>query len=327
MTQRSILICICVASAICAGTLGAVVIQDGPQRVTRVKRPEFSQRDWDGIYFENLFDDGLVGDRPLPADGQLVQRPVAPAPTTGTTGTASSSPAVPEGLVWSQMVPREVIEDEVKALQQQLMVDVTTPGKFKSDYRKARQSYSMLSMLFAVIIQYDTDDVRWKDEAPQAQVAFQRASANARVGSEQSYQSAKARLEELTELVRGGAFIGQESPAEEMDWGNIVDRSPLMRRLEDTRTIVKPMLSSNTEFKSNLDVILHEASMVAVIGHVLADENSDDGDDESYQELAIAMKQAAMELVEACRNENYDQAEEAFNLLDNSCQDCHSDWR
>ena len=100
------------------------------------------------------------------------------------------------------MISRSTVEDEVKRLQKQLSLDVTTPGKFKSDYAKAHQSFSILSMLFAVIAEYD-EDVRWKKFAAEAQVSFEKAAANSRVGTIQAYESCRRRLEELTDMVRG----------------------------------------------------------------------------------------------------------------------------
>ncbi len=336
MNRRPALRLTCIALSLAVGTVGAVVTQDNtPRRITRVERPVFTEKDSDGIYFDNLFADGLAGDRPVPLTGQTARNnaggtnsTTSQLPSDTLPSTGSNSPEAGQGgLIWSTVLPSEVIEDEVKALQQALTRDVTTPGKFSSDYRKARQSFSILSMLFAVIRDYDTDEVRWKDSAAHAQTSFERAAANARVGSAQSYQSAKNKLADLSGLIRGESIPEDEAPPDEIDWGRVVDRSPLMRRLEIAKDTVKPLLSSRPEFTNNLVIILHESSLIAAMGHVIGDENSDDGDDESYAEMAKEMASAAVALSEASRSGDYDEASVAFGLIGKSCQDCHADWR
>lgn len=183
-----------------SGAVAAVVVQERqkrqPRKVQRVKRPQFTERDWDGIYFENLFEQGLVGARPAPQIGP------AKGATVPGKGEAESAGAAGE-FAWSSFIAGATIEDEVKAIQAQLAKDVTTPVKFKSEYSKAHQSFSLLSMIFGVIREYDSD-VRWKKFAPEAQISFERAAANSRVGTIQAYESCKRRNQDLTEMVRGG---------------------------------------------------------------------------------------------------------------------------
>ena len=184
--------------------LGLLAQQKGREtikirKVKRVKRPRFTTRDWDGIYFEDVFKDGFVGNRPSAVEAVKVAE--APKPSSPETATTS------EGK-WSKLIPAFVVEDEIKKIQRTLATQVKTPVKFKSSYGEARQSFSMLSMLFGVIREYD-DDIRWKRAANVAQVAFARTAANARVGTQQAYQSAKNRKDSLAELIRGGELQRQ----------------------------------------------------------------------------------------------------------------------
>ena len=118
----------------------SVAIQDQqPKKIKRAKRPAFSERDTDGIFFKNLFKDGLVGERP--SLEQLKQ------PVVAENGDAKSGPAPASGdSTWSKLIVRDVIEDEVKSQQQYLERVVTTPGKFKSDYGSAHKAFSTLSI-------------------------------------------------------------------------------------------------------------------------------------------------------------------------------------
>ncbi|MCH2183052.1 MAG: hypothetical protein MK108_13695 [Mariniblastus sp.] len=316
-----------VSGSLIAGTLTAYAYQEQevrrPKLIKRAKRPNFLERDWNGIYFENLFEDGLVGERPVPSSTPAANPSKVAGPQTVT---PAASPTDAGSFTWSQVIGNTVIEDEVKALQQQLTMDVTTPGRFKSDYGKVHQSYSMLSMLFGIIIEYD-DDVRWKEMAPLAQPAFARAAANSRVGSLQAYNNAKLQKENLTELVRGGGFGNQQKPVDAVDWASAVKRSPIMVQLETTLKTLKPHLANKTEFTQNNETVLHGASLVAAMGQVLGHPEMDDAEEEDYLVYAEAMKKAAGQVVQGCQTNNYDLAAEGFNLIEQSCSNCHDEWR
>lgn len=316
-----------ILASLIAGTITAYAYQDQgvrkPKLIKRAKRPSFQERDWKGIYFENMFHEGLVGERPVPSltspatsVGQAT--PGTPDPTTvpGTSGT----------FAWSTFIDNTIIENEVKSLQQKLLVDITTPGRFKSDYSKVHQSYSMLSMLFAIIVEYDAD-VRWKEMAPLAQPAFARAAANSRVGSLQAYNNAKLQKDNLTELVRGGGFGDNQKPVDSVEWETAVKRSPIMVQLEEFLSTLKPHLANKTEFTRNNEAVLHGASLIAAMGQVLCKPDMEDADEEDYAVYAEAMSTAAAQVAEGCQTNNYDLAAKGFNLVEQSCSNCHDEWR
>ncbi|MFN9880789.1 MAG: hypothetical protein ACK557_20155 [Planctomycetota bacterium] len=311
--------------------------------VRRARRPQFQPRDWDGVYFENLFREGLVGPRPVP--GTTSQRSTNPRTTTPQTtvpprsAVAGQDPAVgrepvageaenpsASGAAWSSVVTGEAIESEVKRLHLQLEQDLTTPIKFKTDYLKVRQTYSLLSMWFAIIFEYE-GDVRWKSAAATVQPACWRAAANARTDGEQAYQYARLRKDELQELIRGGSFGDTEKPIEAVDWSQVVDRVPTMVQLEASLTSLKALTASKADFQSSVEEVAQQAAVIAAIGRVLANETMEGGDDESYRALAGEMRGGAAGLLEALKLNDFESAGNAVNRIEQSCNKCHEDWR
>lgn len=313
-----------IVASFVTGTVTATIVQERKtKKVTRVKRPEFSPRDWDGIYFENLFTDGLVGNRP-----ESIAPGAAPtnSPSSTASNTSNSAGGESREFAWSNTISRTSIEDEVKSIQNKLATEITTPGKFKSGYASVNRSFSMLSMLFAIIREYDSD-VRWKEYGAEAQISFERAAANSRVGTIQAYESCKRRRDMLTDMVRGGSFVGDEKVPESLDWSRVVDRSPLMERLEESMSRLKQLTSSKGEFTSEIGDVLQEAELVAAIALVLKQEEMPDAEDEGYADLAQAMHTAAMGVVEGCKQNNFDQASTSANMISQSCSNCHDEWR
>lgn len=296
--------------------------------VRRAKRPTFQPRDWDGIYFENLFREGLVGPRPQPG-ASTSPRPAIAAGAAGSgrqMAADSAGDASAPGGAWASVVPGEAIESEVKRLQLQLEQDLTTPIKFKTDYLKVRQSYSLLSMWFAIIFEYD-GDVRWKQAAAVVQPACWRAAANARTDGEQAYQYARLRKEELQTLIRGGSFGDSEKPIAAVDWTQVVDRVPTMVQLEASLTGLKALTASKSEFEGGEDNVVQQAAVIAAIAKVLANEAMEGGDDEGYRDLAGEMQSEATTLLEAVKLKDYASASSAVNRIEQSCNKCHEDWR
>lgn len=302
-----------------------------PAPVKRAQRPQFQPRDWDGIYFSNLFADGLVGPRPALQSG--IASSAGPAATGATTGAATSAntaagdePANGTELAWNQLIGREAVEDEIKRLQQQLTGQVTTVTKFKTEYGTVRQSLAMLSLWFAVVADYQ-EEIRWREQAGAAQASFARAAANARVASDQAFQYAKARLDDLTQLVRGSSVQFPESAPEELDWSAVVDRTSMMVRLDEILAELKQNTANDDSIRENTDRILHQASLVAVMGRVMVQPNMDDADDEDYAKLSEKMTAASLAISQAVQSTDLELVRNSVNRLEQSCNKCHENWR
>ena len=322
--KRFLLVAVVCASVV-SGGFAATIVQEKEGRrvkkVTRVKKPEYSKRDWDGIYFENLFEDGLVGQRPKAAAPGTVSGKTADA-AAAQEGEAGES----AGLGWAQLISRSTLEDEVKNLQKQLGQQITTPIKFKSEYGKAHHSFSILSMTFGIIREYE-DEVRWKKFSGEAQASFQKAAANSRVGTIQAYESCKRRKGDLDEMVRGGNFVSDDKAPEDLDWSAVIERGPVMDRLQESQNRLKQMTANKDDFLEQIEDVVHESEMITAMAIVLTKENMSDADDEGYVEFAIAMNKAALEIVQACQTEDYDRASNAANAVSQSCDNCHEEWR
>ena len=307
---------------------GALVGQDSlppeqpkTKRVRRAARPTFNAADSDGIFFDDLFSEGLIGDRPDAADLPAM---VANGDSAGAAnGSANGSPGE---FAWSQVISGPAIEDEVKSLSQQLDRQLTSPVKFKTGYRATSTLFAKLSMAFGILSQYD-GEVRWKDEASIAQAAFGQAMKLARTSDDKSFNYCQQRKLDLTDLVRGGSFPQTEKPPETLDWDRVVDRSTTMLRLESAEQNLKQWTASEDEFADKADDILFESQWVAAIAEVIVRESMDDADDEDYRALGMAMKSAAMDAIDGVKGGDFPATAAAANGISQSCSDCHADWR
>ncbi|MEQ1904447.1 MAG: hypothetical protein ABL888_09700 [Pirellulaceae bacterium] len=312
------------------GTSQEPEASDKLKPVRRAKRPRYIAREWQGTYFENLFTEGLVGDPP-----DLSKRSIAAAPEAQPPTTAPSQPSVPTENAdsssnaeanWKDLISPEILEDEIKRLQIALESQVTTPVKFKTEFQNVRYSFVNLSMWLAVVAKHE-EKVRWQDVALAAQQLFAKTAANCRVVSDQAFQGAKNAQDQLRELVRGGAFTGSSEDGADVDWTSAVDRIPMMKKLEECLERTKQNSGSKGAFDAAKEEVLHDASLIAAMSKVLVQPDVDDADDEGYVELAKKMMIAAREVKQAVELDNFEAVSQAINKVEQSCNDCHGEWR
>lgn len=293
---------------------------DPPQKkirkVTRVKRPEFSDTK-DDVWFKDVFKDGLVGDRPDAGAAKSIAVKENDAEESASSASSSG---------WASLIEGTTIEDEIKSLNQELAKTVTTPVKFKTAYNDVRQTMSILSMAFAIVREYD-GEVRWKEHAANAQVALEKAATSARSNADQSFNYCNARKFDLEDLVRGGSFDEAEKPPEELDWGQVIGRSETMVRLETSDTLLKEWTADEATFAKQKARIISEAQWVAAIAEVIAKEGMDDADVDEYKAFCVAMKDAAVQTVEATKINDFASASKFANKVSQSCNNCHEEWR
>jgi hypothetical protein len=279
---------------------------------------------WSADVLDAFFEDArekLEGERP----------DYGAANTIATNQSQQAAPAAERpsagGSQWSKLIDAETIETEIKRLAQAVAQDVTSPTEFKGGaYQACRRHFSVLATLFAIAAEYD-GEVRWQDAAPALRDLFARAGYNCKVGTDQTFQEARQRKQDLADLV-GGSRPRAGEAERETDWGQVSDRPPLMQRLNIAHEErLTKWLASEREFGRNLEGLRHEAQLIAAIADVIGREGFDYWDDEQYAEYARTLRQAATDVAAAVELDNFQNAREAGVRMTKACADCHDGYR
>ncbi|MEX2175188.1 MAG: hypothetical protein WD872_12570 [Pirellulaceae bacterium] len=305
-----------------------------PKVVRRAQLPEFDKAEFDkakfdkaklDTFFADAFQEGLTGERPANL-GQAAAA-VAASPVPGTSSTGSGPTGVP-GAGWSAIISATTIEDEVKALKLQVDKNVTTPSDFAGKgYKLARRDFTTLAVLFGIAGEYD-GEVRWKKEAPAARDVFARTAANAKVGTNQVFQEAKLRKDELTDLLGGASPYAGKEVEIKASWKDVCDRAPLMQHLEAIwEPRLKPLLADKGQFDDSGDKIVRDAEMIAAIGILLAKEGMTDADADEYTALCAKLRDGARAIVDGVKQKNYDSAAQGSATITKACAECHENYR
>jgi hypothetical protein len=244
--------------------------------------------------------------------------------------TTTDPPATSGGsFVWSKLISTETLANEIKQYPPLLTAELKSPTQFKGGgYRKARNYFSALAATMAIIAQHD-GDVRWKNQAAAARELFARAGFNSKSGTDQSFNEAKLRSEDLAALLRGETIAAPSGIEPNPSFNEQVsNRPPLMARLKrahEERIVV--WTSNPEEFKKNLEGVKHEAEIVAALSKIIQHPSYTDADSDSYIQYANAMQTAALELGEAVQQKNAAAARTAAGNISKACNSCHGDFR
>lgn len=308
-----------------AATLVVAVVASAADRGAspprrRAAAPQAFDKATTGTFFEDAFGT-LRGPRPaFAAGGAGLRQPTAPTEAASPGGAAG-------GFAWSKLVSEETLTDEVKDRKADVAAAVAKSSDFKGGgYDAAREAFSSVALAFGVIAAYDRD-IRWKKDAATARDLFARVGVNCKVGTDQSFAESKARLDDLEALLEGASPQGKSDRDEDFRWSQVAARPALMSRLERGEGVIAAGLASRGDFDRGLAGILHDAEFVAVIGAAIQQPDYEYHDDDSYRGYAGAMRDAALELRDACREKNYEAARAAASALKKSCDACHGDYR
>ena len=320
-----------VVAAVCSL---AVVAADGlaapgqRSRSKTIRRAAPPAGQWDkltrGTFVEDAFT-LLEGPRP---DYGSTKQLVTAAVDAGVPAAAASGGGMTGGLKWSALVSADTLTDEVKDMKDLLATACGKLSDFKGGgFEEARCGYSSLAMIFGVIAAYDQSDVRWRKDAATARDLFARVGSNCKVGTDQSFAEAKARLDDLTGLLDGNSPEPNPNVEPAELWSQMTGRPPLMTRLEMAQDAMRPAIASPADFAKLADELLQAVEIVAVIGEVIQQPDFEFHDDDTYKGYAAAMRDAALQVRDACLKGDYEAARAAAGKVEQSCDACHGDYR
>ena len=302
-------------------SVGSIVFADSPA-TKRVPIPSWDDVPKD-IFFEDAFVEALAGTRPQSLSGKLADKQAEKRPPKE----RAKGPVPAVGSEWAKLISAASIEDEFKAIKIELDRIVTTPSKFRGGgYQDARLQFTIVTMLFGIVAEYGAE-TKWQSYAGGARDVFARAAANSKVGDIRAYNEAKQRKNDLHDIV-SGARISPPPANPDATWDQLVNRSPLMERLElahQGRLTV--WTASQSDVEANAGRIIRESELVAAIGHLLRQDGMEDAGDETYDGYIDAMKQAADALSKAVKKKDAATARSAAAAIGQACSQCHEDYR
>ena len=260
-------------------------------------------------------------------NSQATKTPAA-TPSPVTTPAASETAAAPAGgsSDWIALLGPEGFADESKAIRSNLTAKLQSVGTFNGAYREIQVDAAVLAALAQIAPDY-SDAPSWKKNALLVRdVAAELGRESNSVG-DKFYKPSREAFDKLDSLLSGSVPPGLESGPPKMQFVNIAPRYPLMKRFERAQTYLKGSVNNADLLKKEADKVQREAGMVALLAQVILSEGYDSADDDLYRELVSGVREGALKVVAAARDQEFDAYTAGLDLMYKSCTKCHSEFK
>ena len=243
-----------------------------------------------------------------------------------TNTSADEHAATPATASWTDVISTNTISDEVTRLHKQLESNTSTAEKFsQGGFLQARQQLTELAMLLAIVQRRD-DPTDWKQAAPHLQQQFSRAAGVCKVNTPQVFKVVKEATDSLQSLLQD-EDLPNKQVKKDVPWAEIVERSPLMSRMEQWHDALHKNLADKTAFENNREQIKQDAELIATVATVLRQPTMEDASDAEYAAHTKNLSRHASLLARVVDRGDFMAAKVAGRLLVKNCANCHENYR
>ena len=220
----------------------------------------------------------------------------------------------------------ELLNSEVKRIRNELAVGLQSVRRYNGRYKEIRVDGATLSAIGAIAIVHP-DPVGWKENARYVRDLGTTIEENSQKLGRKAYDATKLPYEQLVDVLAGNKPAGLPDSEPTMPFSDHADRGGLMKRMDMAKEWLKQNVHTDAVFKQQRDKVRHEASLLAVLGAVIADKSYDSADEKGYAAHAREMIAAARAMVAAVKSENFTGFTAALGRVDKKCDECHVDYR
>lgn len=322
---------LCVAMVVgfaCLATSASVMLGDEPTGSgTRTAQK--------GRKYVNKIPYDVFFDRPLEIakDRQVEKSSVAPSAPESQQSIdrkppTVETPAAAEGehnANWSELLPVEELQDEVKALRSSLTKHLSSQGQYNQNFKSISIDGGVLASL-AVVVQDRNDPLTWKENAAYVR-EFGNQIREAAIGlGRENFDKSKSAFQRLTAVLDGSLPADAGEVTQSVPWQEAVSRKSAMKRIEAARDRLKQDINTESKFKAQADRIRHESSIISTLATLISTEGFEFAENQDYQEPAHHLIDGAREAAEATSVESYEKFKSAIDKINKSCTDCHANY-
>ena len=252
-------------------------------------------------------------DKPAANVGEPAAKPTVDAPKPVAGG---------GGIVWSDYISIDILQEETKKLRNHLSSVMQKPGDFNKEPKKIGWEGAQLSALAGIVIEHG-DPASWKANAHYIR-DFGSDLSNTAVGpGKENYDKSKVAYEKLTSIFSGSVPADAGNVAAKRPFHETADRGGVMYRIQDARDWMRLNINNEAKLKSEKETILHEAAVMAALGKVISTDGYGGTDEEEYQKYANDLINGAKEATAAASDQSFSKFTDAINKIAKSCSDCH----
>jgi len=260
---------------------------------------------------------GSVAQNPGDTRGAPNSDPAPPKPETGGTGGK---------IDWKSLIAAEVLKSEVKSIRNRLTATLQNVGKFNTGFRELPADAATLAVLAAVVIDYP-DETSWKPRAKYVRDLAALMVVEELMRGKKSFDTVRVPWEKIIELLDGAEPAELPESADAAAFAESADFGNLMKRVGRGFRWIKTNANNEQTYQENLDKVLHEMSILAVLMQVLTTEGFGYEDDDDFLAHARQMLEACRKAHAAAKSNRFAEYEIAISKIDQKCTQCHMEFR
>ncbi len=254
-----------------------------------------------------------AGENPAVA---TVDKPKGDAPKSAATGGA---------LVWSELLPMENLQGEVKKVQNRLKASMQGQGTYNGNYKEIAVDGAVIAAMAGIAIEH-SGEVTWKANAPLIREFGHELSQAATGLGKDNYEKSKVAYEKLESVFSGTIPPDAPKAAPKRPFNETADRTGLMKRIERAAFHLRDNINTEAKFKSGSDDVQHETLVISTLGKVVATEGYSSADEADYLQFAEALINGAKEANTAAKDQSFQKFTDSMNKVNKSCAQCHANY-
>lgn len=237
----------------------------------------------------------------------------------------TAKPAAGGSAAWSDYLPIEDLQVEMKKVQNHLKACMQGPGTYNGTYKDISVDGSVIAALAQIAVDH-SGDVPWKANAPMIRdVGFELANAATGLGKE-NYEKTKTAYEKLDSIFSGAIPADVKNAVPKRPFDETASREGLMKRIEKARNHLRDNINVEAKLKAESDSVLHETLMIATLGKIVSMEGYSSTDEDDYQKFAKALIEGAKEASAAAKDQSFQKFTDSMNKVNKSCDQCHANY-
>jgi hypothetical protein len=265
-----------------------------------------------------------------PAGSAAVGKAINPGSDAG--GRQENGPPTAENRApaskhdWNRLVEMDVLDAEVKRIRNDLAAQLQSVAKYNSHYQEIAVAGATLAAVAEIVAEHP-GSVSWKNNAPMVRDLGTKMHDAASAPGGAAFQATKTPYEQLVDVLDGNVPAGVAPSPPERDFAEVASRDGVMKRMDRSFQWLKKSGSAQQVLRKQAENAIHESTLLAAFGRVIAVGRYDSADDPKYKTHADELAKSAAAVAAAVKSEDATAYSDAVTRVQKRCDACHADFR
>ncbi len=227
---------------------------------------------------------------------------------------------------WASLITMATLEEEVKSVRNFMNENVQSVGTFNSSMLMIPPKAAALGALAGVAMEHP-EAVSWKGDAKYVRDLAKKMNSSPLQRGARDQKRVQELYEAMSDTLNRSKPAGLEEPPASDSFAEVSEMRLLMMRMEDAEKRMKTEAGTESAMGSKKDMVIHEASMLAVMAKIVSLPGYGYGDDAKFTGYANEVVKASIVLKEAAASNDFATYESALTKISTTCSNCHSDYK